>query len=139
MDEKEIFTKLLAMREKMEADNEAPMLASDNALLYDMARTLGLTEQQAETLAGDDAQPQPAAPAQTLIDSGTSYDFSASGLGIGGLGTHQEKPIIPTVAAIKRVERLEAEMTVCRRCGASDVFDGAMFTDGGGDICDDCF
>jgi len=139
MDEKEIFTKLLAMREKMEADNEAPMTASDNALLYDVARTLGLTEQQAGTLAGDDAQPQPAAPARTFVDSPSPYDFSASGLGIGGLGTYDEKPIIPTVATIQRVERLESEMTVCRRCGASDVFDGAMFTDGGGDICDDCF
>jgi len=139
MDTQEIFTKLLAMRSKMEADNEAPMLPSDNALLYDVAKTLGLTEQQAGTLAGDDAQPQPDAPAQTLVDSTATYDFSASGLGIGGLGAYDEKPIIPTIAAIKRVERLEAEMTVCRRCGASDIFDGAMFTNGGGDVCDDCF
>jgi len=139
MDEKEIFTKLLAMREKMEADNESPMLASDNALLYDVARTLGLTDRQAETLTGGDEQAQPDVPAQTLVDSVVSYDFSESGLGIGGLATYQETPMIPTVAAIERVERLEAEMIVCRRCGASDVFDGAMFTDGGGDICDDCF
>ena len=139
MDTQEIFTKLLAMRNKMVRENEAPLPGSDNALLYDVAKTLGLTDRQAEILAGDDEQVQPDAPARTLVDSGTPYDFSTSGLGIGGLGTHQEMPIIPTVAAIERVERLEAEMIVCRRCGASDVFDGAMFTDGGGDICDDCF
>ena len=139
MDEKEIFTRLLAMRNKMERENEAPLPGSDNAILYDVAKTLGLTDRQAEILVGDDEQAQPDVPAQTLVDSAVSYDFSESGLGIGGLGAYDEKPIIPTVAAIQRVERLEAEMIVCRRCGASDVFDGAMFTDGGGDICDDCF
>ena len=139
MDEKEIFTKLLAMREKIERENEAPLPGSDNALLYDVAKTLGLTDPQASILAGDNEQAQPDAPAQTLVDSAVSYDFSESGLGIGGLGTHQEMPIIPTVAVIERIEKAEAEMIVCRRCGCSDIFDGAMFTDGGGDICDDCF
>lgn len=69
----------------------------------------------------------------------SSLDFSTSGLGIGGLATFQETPIIPTIAQIERVERLENEMIVCRHCGASDIFDGAMFTTGGGDVCDDCF
>jgi hypothetical protein len=66
------------------------------------------------------------------------HDFD-SGLGIGGLGRHQEKPIIPTVAQMERMEQLEAKATTCRRCGQNDTFDGAMFTTGGGNTCDDCF
>jgi hypothetical protein len=53
MKRNEIFTKLLAMRQRIEADCEEPMLDSDNALLYDVARGLGLSERQAATLAGD--------------------------------------------------------------------------------------
>ena len=68
-----------------------------------------------------------------------NHDFDRTGLGIGGLGRHEEPPIVPTVKAIKRLERMEAGATHCRRCGCSDVFDGAMFTTGGGDVCDDCF
>jgi len=66
-------------------------------------------------------------------------DFSHSGLGIGGLGRHIETPIVPSIEAIKRVEQMEREMIVCRRCGQSDLFDGAMFTTSGTNICDDCF
>ena len=61
------------------------------------------------------------------------------GFGIGGLGRHVEQPIVPSIAAIERVEKMEARATYCRHCGQSDVFDGAMFTTGGGNICDDCF
>ena len=67
-----------------------------------------------------------------------NQDFD-SGLGIGGLGRNQEAPIVPTVEQIERVEQLEASATYCRTCGQSDVFDGAMFTTGGGSVCDDCF
>ena len=66
-------------------------------------------------------------------------DFSHSGLGVGGLANYDEPVTIPSVAAIKQMERIEREMTVCRRCGESDILDGAMFTTGGGDVCDDCF
>jgi len=65
-------------------------------------------------------------------------DFDG-GFGIGGLGRHDEPGRIPTIAQIERMERIEREMIVCRRCGASDIIDGAMFTTGGGNICDDCF
>lgn len=69
-----------------------------------------------------------------------AHDFSTSGLGIGGAGSYVEQPIIPTIAAIKRVERMEQRATYCKRCGDSDVFDGAMFTTArGSGICDDCF
>lgn len=68
-----------------------------------------------------------------------SYDFSSSGLGIGGLSHYEEPVIVPTVAQIERYERKMATAITCRRCGQNDVYGGAMFTTGGGDICDDCF
>jgi len=66
-------------------------------------------------------------------------DFSSSGLGIGGINNDQTMPFVPSVAAIKRVQRMRDNDVVCLRCGASQNFDGAMFTTGGGDVCDDCF
>lgn len=66
-------------------------------------------------------------------------DFSHSGLGIGGINNDQSMPVIPSVQAIERVQRMHDTDIICRRCGASKNFDGAMFTTGGGDICDDCF
>ena len=67
-------------------------------------------------------------------------DFSRSGLGIGGAGSYQEPPIVPTAAQIRRLEQLEVSATTCRRCGADDVFGGAMFTtDPSSGICDDCY
>jgi hypothetical protein len=65
-------------------------------------------------------------------------DFD-SGLGIGGLGRHEEKPIVPIATQVERMEKAQARARICRRCGQSDVFDGAMFTTGGGNVCDDCF
>lgn len=62
-----------------------------------------------------------------------------SGLGIGGINNDQSAPFVPSVAAIERVQSLHDTDTVCRRCGASKNFDGAMFTNlGGSNICDDC-
>ena len=62
-----------------------------------------------------------------------------SGLGIGGINNDQQMPAIPAVQAIKRVQRMHDTDTVCRRCGASKNFDGAMFsTLAGSNICDDC-
>lgn len=64
---------------------------------------------------------------------------SDSGLGIGGINNDQAAPIIPTQAAIERIEKMRRTDVVCRRCGASQNFDGAMFTTmGGSNICDDC-
>ena len=69
--------------------------------------------------------------------SGGDFD---RGFGIGGLGRYQEDPIIPSVTAIERVERMEARARTCRRCGQSDVFDGAMFTtDASSGLCDECY
>jgi hypothetical protein len=61
-----------------------------------------------------------------------------SGLGIGGLATYEEPPMVPSVAAIeKHARRLETAQR-CRRCGQTEL-DGAMFTTlGGSGICDDC-
>ena len=72
-------------------------------------------------------------------DETRAHDFSRSGLGIGGINDDQTLPIIPSVAAIERVQRMHDTDIICTRCGASKNFDGAMFTTGGGDICDDCF
>lgn len=66
-------------------------------------------------------------------------DFDG-GLGIGGLGRHEEKPVAPTASQVGRMEKLAAKAKTCRRCGQTDVFDGAMFTTAsGGSICDDCY
>ena len=73
------------------------------------------------------------------IESENSHDFSSSGLGIGGINNDQSLPEIPSIAAMDRVQRMMDTDIICRRCGASQNFDGAMFTTGGGDICDDCF
>jgi len=64
------------------------------------------------------------------------YDFSHSGLGIGGLGSFVEPPFIPTIAQMRRMEQVEAGIRACRRCGESD----AMFTtDRSSGLCDDCY
>ena len=64
--------------------------------------------------------------------------FGRSGLGIGGLGGYIEPATVPSIEALRRYEELLDDDIVCRVCGASMNFDGAMFTTGGEDICDDC-
>ena len=62
-----------------------------------------------------------------------------SGLGIGGINNDQSMPFIPSARAIERVQKMHDTDTICKRCGASENFDGAMFTTlGGSGICDDC-
>jgi len=74
----------------------------------------------------------------TLPPIADCYD-SDSGLGIGGINNDQSMPFIPSAAAIGRVQRLHDTDTICRRCGASKNFGGAMFTNfSGSNICDDC-
>lgn len=51
-----------------------------------------------------------------------------SGLGIGGINNDQSMPAIPSVRAIERVQKMHDTDTICKRCGASANFDGAMFT-----------
>ena len=69
----------------------------------------------------------------------TTVHDTDSGLGIGGIRNDQQMPTVPTAQAIARVQRMRDTDTVCRRCGASKNFDGAMFTNlGGSNICDDC-
>lgn len=78
-------------------------------------------------------------PVKSIAPKSVGYDFD-KGFGIGGLGRHVEAPVIPTIAQMKRLERLEAQAHSCRRCGESDVFDGAMFTTApSSGLCDDCF
>jgi hypothetical protein len=136
MEKQEIFERLHQMRQTIISDSEAPMSASDNALLYDVALTLGLDERHAQILAGDiesdDSRDIARQPEPKTID----FD---RGFGVGGLTRHVEDPVIPSEAVMQRIERLEETDVVCRRCGASMNFDGAMFTTGGGDVCDDCF
>ena len=68
-----------------------------------------------------------------------SYDFDR-GFGIGGLARYAEPPVIPTVQQMERVAKLEAQAVRCRRCGDTDMFDGAMFTtDAASGLCDDCY
>jgi hypothetical protein len=67
-----------------------------------------------------------------------TYHDTDSGLGIGGINNDQSMPIIPTEQAIARMQRRVDTDTICRRCGASKNFDGAMFSTVGGNVCDDC-
>lgn len=97
----------------------------------------GATRPGAYTYNENDNTYTPIASAPVTEES--PHDFSHSGLGIGGLATHEEMPIVPTVAQIARVEKMERGMTTCRRCGDNDgPYGDARFGNGGGDICDDC-
>lgn len=135
----EIFEKLSALKAKIENDTEEPMLASNNSLLWDVAITLGLSDEQACKLAGTDITWYPKDEPETApTEPESPHDFSG-GFGIGGLGRYIEPPIIPSAAALEREERREARAIVCKRCGGSELT-GAMFTTcAGGDVCDDCF
>jgi hypothetical protein len=63
----------------------------------------------------------------------------SSGLGISGINNDQSMPSIPSVRAIERVQKMHDTDTICKKCGASENFDGAMFTTlGDSGICDDC-
>lgn len=79
----------------------------------------------------ENVQPAPVAEYQSMdIDSG---------LGIGGINNDQSMPIIPSLRAMERVQKMHDTDTICKRCGQSANFDGAMFTTlGGSNICDDC-
>lgn len=44
-----------------------------------------------------------------------------------------------TEKSLEKLEKMQEQAHYCKRCGQSDVFDGIQFTNGGGDICDDCF
>jgi len=108
-------------------------------LAWDAAKALGATDQQAADFAGDayiisDLQQPAPQPAKTW----QSMDID-SGLGIGGIGNDHSLPTIPSERAIARAQHLHDTDVICRKCSASKNFDGAMFTTGGGDVCDDCF
>lgn len=80
---------------------------------------------------------------QTMLepegDDTIPHDFD-QGFGIGGLGRHTEKPFVPTITQMQRLERIEAQAIYCRKCGQSDIIDGAMFTtDAHSGLCDDCY
>jgi len=68
----------------------------------------------------------------------SNFRDTDSGLGIGGIGGDQSSPFIPSEKTLKRMEDLQKKAKTCRRCKQTDIFDGAMFTNGGINICDDC-
>ena len=107
------------------------------ALAWDAAIALGFSHEQADKMEAQWAKP--VAHTHTEQPKQPNYDFSSSGLGMGGLSTYEEQPIIPTIAQIDHAQHLMDTDIICRKCGASMNFDGAMFTTGGCDICDDCF
>lgn len=90
-------------------------------------------ERAAKLRNGAVGKPQPV----TADPSPSTWDTD-SGLGIGGINNDQSMPFIPSERAIARVQRMYDTDTICRRCGASRNFGGAMFTTIGGNICDDC-
>jgi hypothetical protein len=119
--------------------------ASDDKMLtlaLDAAKALGKTPAQCEHLENEWRHRRAGRTAEIVrpeLFEENPYDFSWSGLGIGGINDDQSMPEIPSLAVIGRQLRLAETDIICRRCGASMHFDGAMFTNGGGDVCDDCF
>ena len=73
----------------------------------------------------------------TRSDAPDSMDID-SGLGIGGINNDQSMPVIPSLQAMERVQKMYDTDKICKRCGSSKNFDGAMFTTYGNGICDDC-
>lgn len=61
MDANEIFERLAELKNRIETNNEAPLDGVEQAIMYDVAISLGLSKAQAESLAGDAATEQPAA------------------------------------------------------------------------------
>lgn len=105
-----------------------------------LVRELGISAQRAarviRLMRAEQIKSRPAPPRNVMGGSG---DFDR-GFGIGGLGRYVEDPIIPSLAAMERAERMEAQARYCSRCGESDLFDGVMFsTDPGSGLCDDCY
>ena len=70
-----------------------------------------------------------------MKNNNSDYD---KGFGNGGLGKYVEAQIIPSAKSIGKMQKLTDTDVICRVCGASKNFDGAMFTNGSDDICDDC-
>ena len=65
-------------------------------------------------------------------------DFD-SGLGIGGLGRHEEQPPQPSARVIEFHAQRQARARRCSKCGETEI-EGAMFTtDPTRRHCDDCF
>ena len=100
----------------------------------------GITEPGEYTYSEDKNLYEPVLPKtlEGIVEWTQQYNRKVE-FGIGSLGRHVEMPATPSLAAMERIEKMEARACYCRRCGQSDVFDGAMFTTGGGSICDDCF
>lgn len=77
-------------------------------------------------------------PVQQETSDENPHDFSRSGLGIGGLGRHEEPATWPTAATMERMDKLDAQQR-CRHCGGRE-WTGAMFTtDPSSGLCDDCY
>jgi len=141
-DDNALDAKDLAYLEQIKTTTDLLNFADDGSgkmvnLAADAAKALGQSDEWiARKIDGpyyNVGEPAQSKPTESPLD------FSHSGLGISGLANYDEKPIIPSVAAIKRMEKIENEMQICRRCGASDLIDGAMFTTmAGSGYCDDC-
>jgi hypothetical protein len=111
MNTSEIFDRLMELRRRIEADTEEPLLGSDNALLYDVAKTLGLSEEQAAQVAGDDAGSPPADNGyhDEDVELGPFLGFDRSGLGIGGAGRHSLEDETLDLIARGRMKVIERE------------------------------
>ena len=74
------------------------------------------------------------------LDPKNEMHDTDSGLGIGGVNNDQSLPTIPSDSALERMQKMQDTDIICKRCGASKHFDGAMFTTLGPSsrICDDC-
>jgi hypothetical protein len=64
METDEMFERLLALRRRLEADETDNPDENQNALFWDVAIALGMTDQQAAQLAGDPVVPAPAPAAE---------------------------------------------------------------------------
>lgn len=99
MKRKEIFSELMALRQRIISENEEPMLDSDDSLLWAVAHALGLSELQADALAGN---------TKALLHYKILYDI----LGQAVWPTMYSDPIASLIA----LEKLVSQGAI-RRCG----------------------
>ena len=141
MDSNEIFERLLALRQRLVSDAEAPLGGLDCAFLWDVAVALGLDDAQAGQVAGD-PQRQPVTVEPEPQPEPAAYDFLESGLGIGRIGDADRAGEYLASLRAAEIEREQAARDPYARqpllcsCGHYDPF---PMSTARGSACADCY
>lgn len=154
MSVEEMFQRLMALRQRLVDDETENPDATQNALFWDVAIALGMTDEQAAQLAGDPVAEKrawmqweergtaPAPNAQRGMEPIGNYDFSESGFGIWRLSAD-------TDAASEALAEIEAR-EIARRQSAGQPQRPLVLCDCGhysafpmsaslGRTCPDCY